>query len=216
MKGPRINRAPPVSAAAQRGVALVSALLLLVIITILALSMFRSFPTQEKIAGNVREKQRAYHAANSALSFAEFWLAAQPYVLTAAVPYATQTALFDGNLMAGQVYTNPLYTLPGQPAGLVANVTNVPWTFGGALIGTKYVPPGMTIAGAGVPLDAPNNDTTYAAAPVYYISDLGPAADAKGHVFQIDAYAYGGSTGTVAVVESVYEIAAGVYGLNGP
>ena len=216
MKAPQIKRAVPVARAAQRGVALISSLLLLVIITILALSMFRSFPTQEKIAGNVREKERAYHAANSALSFAEFWLAAQPYVSTAAVPYTAQAAPFDGNVMQGQIYNTPLYALPGQPAGLVGNVTTVPWTFGGALIGTQYVPNGMTIAGAGVPLDAPNNDTTYAAAPVYYIADLGTAADNKGHVFQIDAYAYGGSTNTVAVVESVYEIAAGVNGLNGP
>jgi len=34
---------------------LVSSLLLLIIITILALSMFRSLSIQEKIAGNVRE-----------------------------------------------------------------------------------------------------------------------------------------------------------------
>jgi len=38
------------------GVALISSLLLLLIITILALSMFRSFGTQERIAGNLREK----------------------------------------------------------------------------------------------------------------------------------------------------------------
>ena len=41
--------------ARQRGVALVTSLLLLVIITILALSMFRSFGTQEKIAGNLEK-----------------------------------------------------------------------------------------------------------------------------------------------------------------
>ncbi len=32
--------------------------LLLVVVTIIALSMFRSFGIQEKIAGNMREKQR--------------------------------------------------------------------------------------------------------------------------------------------------------------
>jgi len=42
----------------ERGVALVSSLLLLLIITIIALSMFRSFGSQEKIAGNLREKDR--------------------------------------------------------------------------------------------------------------------------------------------------------------
>ena len=59
---------------AQRGMVLISSLLLLIIITILALSMFRSLSTQEKIAGNVREKERALHAAVSAQQYAEWWL----------------------------------------------------------------------------------------------------------------------------------------------
>ena len=58
----------------RTGVALVTSLLLLVIITILALSMFRSFRTQESIAGNLREKERALHAADSAQQYAEWWL----------------------------------------------------------------------------------------------------------------------------------------------
>ena len=59
---------------AQRGVVLVSSLLLLIVVTIIALSMFRSFGIQEKIAGNVREKQRALQAAESAQVYAEVWL----------------------------------------------------------------------------------------------------------------------------------------------
>ena len=36
--------------------------------------MFRSFGMQEKIAGNMREKQRALQAAVSAEQYAEWWL----------------------------------------------------------------------------------------------------------------------------------------------
>jgi len=61
----------------QRGVVLISSLLLLLVVTIMALSMFRSFGMQEKIAGNVREKQRALQSANSAQQYAEWWLANQ-------------------------------------------------------------------------------------------------------------------------------------------
>ena len=53
---------------------LVSSLLLLIVVTIIALSMFRSFGIQEKIAGNMREKQRALQAAVSAEVYAEVWL----------------------------------------------------------------------------------------------------------------------------------------------
>jgi type IV pilus assembly protein PilX len=207
IRGLQKDRALP-AAAAQRGVALISAMLLLIIITILALSMFRSFPTQEKIAGNVREKERAFHAANSALQFAEWWLTNN--VATGDVVCGMQAVLLNGNLNEGQICSNALYTVPPQPAGLIGSITNlssVPWIFGGTQIGTQYTPNGMNVAGSAA---VTANDSNYVLPPVYYIADLGAAGDAQGEVYQIDAYAYGGSTSTVAVVESVYEIAQGV------
>src|SRR5437016_13363915 len=71
-----MNAHPSLRASAQRGVALISSLLLLIIITILALSMFRSFATQENIASNLREKDRAWHAAASAQQYGEWRLPA--------------------------------------------------------------------------------------------------------------------------------------------
>ena len=208
-KHPPLNRTFP-AAGGQRGVALISAMLLLVIITILALSMFRSFPTQEKIAGNVREKERAFHAANSALQFAEWWLINN--VATGDIVCGTQANLLNGNLNEGQICSNALYGLPGAPAGLVTDVKQVPWTVGGTLIGTQYTPIGMNLAGNAA---VTANDSSYVLPPVYFIADLGPAGDSQGEVYQIDAYAYGGSTSTVAVVESVYEIAQGVVNRTG-
>ncbi len=213
MQGLQMNRALPVAAGAQRGVALISAVLLLIIITILALSMFRSFPTQEKIAGNVREKERAFHAANSALQFAEWWLITN--VATGDIVCAAQAVPPNGNLNEGQICSNALYTLPPQPAGLIGNITNlqnVPWTIGGNLVGTVYTPNGLTVTGNA---QVTANDSTYASAPVFYIADLGAAGDAQGEAYQIDAYAYGGSTSTVAVVESIYEVAQGVVNRTG-
>src|SRR3979409_978199 len=62
------------SRSAQSGEALSTALLMLLIATMLAVSMFRSFGTQEKLAGNLREKQRALHAAEIAQQYAEWSL----------------------------------------------------------------------------------------------------------------------------------------------
>ena len=59
----------------QRGLVLVTTLLLLVVVTLLALGMFRSFGLDEKIAGNMRDKQLALQAAESAQNYAEYWLA---------------------------------------------------------------------------------------------------------------------------------------------
>lgn len=213
MKGLTVSRVQPVAADAQRGVALISAMLLLIIITILALSMFRSFPTQEKIAGNVREKERAFHAANSALQFAEWWLINN--VATGDIVCAAQAVPPNGNLLEGQICSNALYTLPGNPAGLIGDITNlqkVPWTVGGNLVGTLYTPNGMTVTGNA---QVTANDSAYAGVPVFYIADLGAAGDAQGEAYQIDAYAYGGSANTVAVVESIYEVAQGVVNRTG-
>ena len=59
---------------AQRGMVLVTSLLLLLVVTMLAISMFRSMGLDEKIAGNMRDKQRALNAAETAEQFAESWL----------------------------------------------------------------------------------------------------------------------------------------------
>ena len=78
----------------QRGVVLVSSLLLLLVVTIMALSMFRSFGIQEKVAGNMREKQRALQAAESAQEFAEQWLIANSST-TASESCPTAASRFD-------------------------------------------------------------------------------------------------------------------------
>ena len=56
-----IRRHPKAGNAAttQRGMVLISSLLLLLVVTIFAMSMFRSFGVEEKIAGNTRDKERA-------------------------------------------------------------------------------------------------------------------------------------------------------------
>jgi type IV pilus assembly protein PilX len=72
---------------------LVTALLMLVVVTLLAVSMFRSFGLDEKIAGNVREKQRALSAAETAEEYAEWWLAnglaGTPIACSAAVDFTS-------------------------------------------------------------------------------------------------------------------------------
>ncbi len=119
---------------AQRGMVLISSLLLLVVVTIIALSMFRSFGIQEKISGNMREKQRALQAAVSAQQFAENWLSNN----ATAVP-APCSSLFNGNTGQGQICSNILSLA-------VPDVTDVPWKIGGADVGVKFLPPGMVVS----------------------------------------------------------------------
>ncbi len=187
---------PP--AAAQRGIALVTSLLLLIIITILALSMFRGFGIQEKIAGNLREKDRAVHAAESAQQYGEWWLLQGNNSAVGAIACAAPT--LNANLGQGQICNQ-------SPAAAGITVTQVPW-----LLGVTYQPLNMSVT-AGV--NGPNGDPPYFATPGFYIADLGLAADAAGEAYQIDAYGFGGAASTVAVVESTYEVQQGVVNRGG-
>jgi type IV pilus assembly protein PilX len=182
----------------QRGVALVTSILLLLIITILALSMFRSFGTQERIAGNLREKERALHAADSAQQYAEWWLlqgnnTAAGAVVCAASVVATPTQ--------GQICT----TTP-TPAGISITTLPLPWP-----VQVTYTPQGMVLLGQ----PAQANNPPYFNTPAFWITDLGIAADAAGEAYQIDAYGFGSAANTVAIVESVYEVQQGVVNRGG-
>jgi type IV pilus assembly protein PilX len=187
----------------QRGVALITSLLLLIVVTIMALSMFRSYGIQERIAGNTRDKQRALNAAVSAQQYAESWL------VSGAAP-ATGACVGIVSSNTGQVCSNPL-----------ASVTTVPWTSGGVPVGVTYTPftsnsinnVTNVIKAGNATADVYQNlvltqSASYFAAPVFYITDVGPNKDPStpGEVYQIDALGYGGTANTVAVVESTFLI----------
>jgi type IV pilus assembly protein PilX len=194
---------------AQRGMALVSSMLLLLIITILVVTMFRSFTIQEKIAGNVREKERALHAAESGEQYAEWWITQGNNALTGAVVCGAGLLVATPPANEGQICSNWL------DRDLNINVTQVPWTIagvGGGPVGVIFQPAGMSVSQAG---GYTNNNPLYYAAPVFYIADVGVAADGQGEAYRIDAVGYGGSANAVAVVESTYEVAKGVSNLGG-
>src|SRR6185437_3440329 len=112
-----MSRICPTRRRSQRGMALISSLLLLLVVTIMAVSMFRSYGMQEKIAGNTREKQRALNAAVSAQQYAEWLLQSGT-----APPTAACNALVPAT--TPQVCNNALNAL--GPAG-IGDYTILPW-----------------------------------------------------------------------------------------
>jgi type IV pilus assembly protein PilX len=188
----------------QRGVVLVSSLLLLLVVTIMALSMFRSSGMQEKVAGNMREKQRALQAAVSAQTYAEQWL----------ITNSTSAPAVCNSLLTapaqGQICSNRLWL--SLPAGLT--VATVPWAVAGtANVGVTYVPLGMNVAAASA-----SSSGNYVTAPTFYISDAGASFDPNvpGEIYQIDAVGYGGNSNTAAVVESTYAVYSSSSNRGGP
>jgi type IV pilus assembly protein PilX len=182
----------------QRGVVLITSMLLLLVVTIMALAMFRSFGIQERIAGNMREKQRALQAAVSAQTYAEQWLINN----AGTSPPVVCNSLLNANLLEGQICSNQL---PSSLLPVGTTVTTVPWAVTGtANAGVTYTPPGMLVQAASVT----NVSASYVTAPTFYISDLGLSADPNvpGEVYLVDAAGYGGNSNTVAVVESTYAV----------
>ncbi len=185
-----IRPSQPRLAARQRGVVLISALLLLIVMTIFAMSMFRSFGVQEKIAGNVREKQRALQSAESAQQYAEVWLSNLTTATPAVVPCSGVVPVTAPGVV--QICSNVLTLVAA------GGVTSVPWNVGGATTGFSYNPNNA------MSVSATAGANTYAGLPQFYISDLGVAASGTGEVYQVDAWGYASNTNTVAVVESTY------------
>ena len=55
----------------------------------------------------------------------------------------------------------------------------------------------------------------YYARPRFYITDLGAVATGRGEVYQVDAYSYGLSSTTMALVESTVSISCTVCNVGG-
>jgi type IV pilus assembly protein PilX len=187
MIGHSSERSPP-----QRGMVLITALLLLIVVTILAVGIFRSFGLDEKIAGNMREKHRAINAAETAEEYAEWWLA-------------------SGNGTNGINCTTMVVATTGQVcSNVMTNAANLPmpWT-----VGVSYAPSGPIAMTPTNGLSFGQN--TYYYSPTFYISYLGPSPNGLGSVYQIDAAGYAGSPDTAAVVESTYLVQQSVKDLGG-
>ena len=182
------------NAARQRGLVLITSLLLLVVVTILAIGMFRSFGLDEQIAGNVRDKQRALNAAETAEQYAE------SYLSSGNAASATTCAGPPVSYTVGQVCSTTLQLQGIDPASL-------PWMVGGAKVGVTYAPTGPTP----MPMSSSQmagGSNTYSQTPMFYIGFLstGTANGVITNVYQIDAVAYGGSANTSAVVEATYQV----------
>jgi type IV pilus assembly protein PilX len=182
---------------------LITTLLLLVVVTMLALAMFRGAGLEGRIAGNVMDKQRAVQVANSAQSYAEQWLLNNAATETVAV-------------CSGSTFTSA--TTPVICSNTLAlssdalSAATVPWTVSGSAVGFSYGPTIPYLSGSSVqtealPVSTSGGVNQYYQDPVTYIAQLGPDATVPNAVdYQVDAWTYAGAQSTVAVVESTYQI----------
>lgn len=170
----------------ERGFILVMGTLFLVVLTLLCLAMFRNAVIQERIAGNTRDKQRAFEVAQSTLQYGEWWLGKGNRGLGVAC-----AGVADGNdTTQMRVCTMPFAVPPPDPSLWVNRI--------------EYLPPNLSVTNGGGGISATTGDINYSGNPGLYIGYLGTTS--SGHyVYQVSAYARGGNPDTVALVQSTYE-----------
>jgi type IV pilus assembly protein PilX len=208
----RIHSHPAPRAQRQRGFILVTGLLFLVVMTMLALAMFRSTGLMDRISANTRDKQRSFEAAQSALQYAEWWLNNNdPGTTTAAC-----TTLASGDTVANiHVCSTAL-----QSDFLTAST----WTGG-----FTYTPPNLAVPSSGdgtggqVTSSDTASDVIYYRLPGFYVEYVGVSSTKGGNVYRITAYGYGGDANTKSIVRSMYRLPStyasgggGGTGLGGP
>jgi type IV pilus assembly protein PilX len=179
------------AASTDRGFVMITGLLFLIVITLLSLAMFRSFGLQERIAGNTRDKQRAFEAAQNALQYGEWWLAQGSAAGTGTVC----TGVADGNTVSAmRICSNAVTTTTSLPA-----------------VRTDYRPPGITVGAGGTT----GGDVNYATKPALHISYLGLAPSGLAMLYQVTGFGFGGNPDTMSVVQSTYQMKTDVKDLGG-
>jgi len=176
----------------SHGIALVTTLLVILVLSMLAIALFRSSTTQDKNAGSNADHQRALRAAHDALRYGE-WLLVQTTPLT-----DIQTC-------------NTFITLnPGVTPFTCRNPLNTPATPTSWPAGMFYVPAGMQVnAGGGLVPSAGGTpgDVNYALQPVLYIFWMGiDPTNSSNTLYQITAAGFGGRADSVSVVQSVVSV----------
>jgi len=188
----------------QSGVVLITAMIFLLVITVLGVSMFRNFGWLERMSGYGVEKQRVLNIAQNTLQYAEWWVSQGNGGAGTAC-----TSLLDADVSPSSVQVCSNALLSTTATSTQAQVSVLPWkTSGGTDLGVSYTPANVTVSstpGAGA----------VAIKPRFYISPLGMDPSGVVQLYQVSAMAEGGGADTTAVVQSVYGVKSNVIDAGG-
>lgn len=168
----------------QKGFVLFAVMIFLIVMSLLGITMFGGFIKDQKMSGNLREKQRAIEAAQAGLDSVQNWMV-QPSNL-----YVGSWA--DGVTCStvGQATDTPVVC-----NNALANPATLPW-------GSYQVfqPNAMTVTAAG-------GANSYASNVGYYIQYLGDTPkNPPSALYKVTSTALGGNATAAAVLETVFEV----------
>ncbi len=179
------NSLLPLRSKEAQGFILVATLLMLMLLSILTVSMGKNTGLQELVAGNHREKTRAYESAEAALNYAEWWLN-------------------QGNGANTGVNCAAITTTPVVCSNALANPTTLPWS-----AGVSYTPNNMSISttgGVGSYYAIPMFYIQYLPPPIAGTPMTYPVTTPiTTSMYKITAYGYGGDGTSIAVIQSIFK-----------
>ena len=161
----------------QRGYVLVVSVLILVLITVISVSMARSFFLEEGMAGNLREKTRSFAAAQAALNYGETVAALGGPVISCSTTGA----------IAAQICSN-------AATSQTPSSTATPYTTYISVLNPSYLN-----------VNQNGGTDTFYHAPGVYIQFMGFGPNAV-PVYTITAFGYGGSLNSLSIVQSTYVV----------
>ena len=183
-------------AASQSGAVLIVSLIMLLLLTLIGVTAMQTTSLEEKMAGNLRDKNLAFQAAESALRAAENSLN-PPAVLPPFVPSGTSTT------------PSPPCSASVPCAGFYSANSSIP-TASAILTGSFWTTNPVATSTVTTLQSGNNNDGSlrYIAAPVYIIQKLPPPACLvlpcnPPPVYRITVRATGGSINTVVILQSI-------------
>lgn len=153
----------PLAFSAQRGVALVLALVFLLLLTLIGITALNTTSLEEKMAGNVKDRNLAFQAAESALALGENWLYTQlgkPIFPNTGIglhtPATGTTENWDDNTnwssksvtypnLPGQSGSGTLGKINTQPKYMIEDMGEVPESGGSLVLSSSYKGKGTTI-----------------------------------------------------------------------
>lgn len=166
-----------ISSHRQSGIALITGLIFMVILTLLALAAMRTTTLEERMSGNARDRDMAFQSAESALR------AGEQIVTGATLPAFAAGTAYTPRIASGSLITYWQNTHPWKDS------TNsvVAWQPTGTSAAPRYVieEMGATAAGSG--------------------GGLGVGALSDSGVYRVTAHGVGSSADTVVILQAVYQ-----------
>lgn len=168
----------------QKGFVLFVVMIFLIVMSMLGITMFGGFIKDQKMAGNMREKQRAIEAAQANLDMVESWL-------------QTTSNVYEGGwaLAVSCDATTLASATPVICSNALSNPTSLPWSASQTYQPTNTATMSV-VAGGGA--------NSYASYPSYYLQEMSHTDSTAW--YKVTSTAQGGNATAATVIETIYEV----------